>query len=241
MKKIVLIFFLILNSFLFSETFSEKQTILNEIQEQIAYEESVANAYEEYILIFYKIPTLVDTNFSKLIQTKNASSSVVVGNQVLNTNLNLSYGIKSDLNSEYKKIYESNMYRDRTFVVQGKVHFTLESAFAKHIVSLLGLKNLNSIQECPSIINSATTCRENNTIYIDVKERKLDTFTNEQRPNNFTVAYTIENFENGPYIVSTTTNIADEKVFSIIKNGVLIYDKEGDKFVKTTEGVKALQ
>ncbi len=240
MKKIVLMF-LSLNIFLFSETFSEKQTILNEIQEQIAYEESVANAYEEYILIFYKIPTLVDTNFSKLIQTKNASSSVVVGNQVLNTNLNLSYGIKSDLNSEYKKIYESNIYRDKTFVMQGKVHFTLESAFAKHIVSLLGLKNLSSIQVCPTTINSTITCIENSTIYIDAKERKLDAFTNEKRPNKFLVAYTIDNFENGPIIVEKSSISNNEKIFSIFKNGTLMYDENGNKYVKTLDKIEELK
>lgn len=241
MKKFILFIFLSLNSFLFSETFSEKQTILNDIQDLIIYEESIAKAYERYIITYYKLPTLTDTNFLKMIQTKNSSSNIIATTQNLNTNLNLDYGIKSTISNEYKKIYENNMYRDKTFVVSNKVYFSLENNFAKHIISLLGLKNLSSIEKCPTNISSTITCHENNTIYIDVKERKLDSFTNEKRPNNFLAAYTIENFENGPIIIPVPKANAGEKIFSTLKNGTLIYDNNGNKFIKTTDGIKELK
>lgn len=240
MKKIVL-FLLLLNSVLFSNSFSEKQDILNDIKEQIAFEESIANAFEIYLLEYFKIPETTNADFKSLLT--NSSKNLDLDKSTLS----LEYGI-SDLTSEYKTIYENNMYRDRTFIINNRVYFSIKNEFAKHILTLLSLTNQISIEACPKSSNAYSfpeiTCIENNTIYIGAKERLSDVFTNESRPSKFLLAYTFENFANGPIVMQDAAINRSNKILSIFRNGTLFYDEKGDKHVKVEDDaiyIKELQ
>ena len=121
MKKILCILFLLINlSFALDLTnFEDRQSALQDVKTIILYEESIAKAYEEFILTNYKLPTL--TEIEDLID-KNE----VISNLVLSSTLTkISYGLNSDLkaDSSIKALYESNTYRKRTYVRNNKIYF----------------------------------------------------------------------------------------------------------------------
>lgn len=91
MKKILFILFLLINlSFALDLTnFEDRQSVLQDVKTMILYEESIARAYEEYILKNYSIPN--DTNISNLIGTLTLKNDIgtTINLDPLNTKISI--------------------------------------------------------------------------------------------------------------------------------------------------------
>lgn len=241
MKKILFILFLLINSsFALDLTnFEDRQSALQDVKTIILYEESIAKAYEEYVLTNYKLPTLAEikTLIGNLTLVNNVGSNITLSN----TLTKISYGLNSDLkaDSSIKALYESNTYRKRTYVRNDEVNFFLEDEFAKHLYDLIK-QNGSAIQDCPTTaFTTAVNCKENNHIYIKLT-KKLDGL--EVVPNTYLIAYHIDNFKNGPIIISNdTSKHITESAFDSIPKGALLYDTDGVKYVKTLDGIEILK
>lgn len=231
----IFLFILISTVFLFAETFQERQNTLQDIKNIVQYEESFAKAYEEYILNNYKLPTitqintLLDGNRKDFVSVDNKDK---VNSATLTQGLTkLNYALSNDL-ADFKSLYESNTFRKKTYVRDNAVYFILENVFAKHLFDLIYLNNNvnKEIKQCTTT-NSDRACIYNDHIYIDA------TFT-ASTITGYLMCYHIGNFEAGPIIISTITS---DSIFKSIPKGVLIYDTNGKKYIKTTSGVMELK
>ena len=144
--------------------FEDRQSALQDVKTIILYEESIAKAYEDFILTNYKFPTLAEikTLIGNLTLVNNISSNLVLSS----TLTKISHGLNSDLkaDSSIKALYESNTYRKRTYVRNDEINFILEDEFAKHLYDLMKLSNA-SIDNCPTVVfTTPVTCKENNCV-----------------------------------------------------------------------------
>ena len=234
MNKLFL-FIAISYTFLFAETFQERQNTLQDIKNIVQYEESVARTYEEYILNFYKLPTIAQINTllgGNIRDFVSSDNKTKVNLTTLTSGLpKISYALGADL-ADVKSLYDSNTYRKKTYVRDGAVYFILENTFAKHLFDLIYLNsNTNKeIKLCAST-NSDKSCIYNDHIYIDA------TYTLTEI-TGYLMCYHIDKFETGPIIISTV--IADN-IFKSIPKGVLIYDSTGKKYIKTTSGIEVIK
>lgn len=235
MKVVIILFFIFINtSFAFNlNIFEDRQKVLQDVKSIISYEESIAKAYEEYILTNYTIPNL--TQIKSLIGDVSTKLTGVTSLLSLDSSFTIiSYGISNDVkaDSSIKAFYESNSLRKRTYVRAGEIHFILEDSFAKHLFDLL--KNTgSSIVTCPLVITTAINCKENNHIFIGVKD-SLRT--------DFLMNYHIDKFKTGPIIISSDSSLHRAKdEFNSISKGALLYDTKGAKYVKTTSSIELLK
>ena len=242
MKKIVIIFFIFVNiSFsLDLDNFEERQKALQDVKTIILYEESIAKAYEEYILTNYAIADL--TQIKSLIGDITTTISGITTTLNLDgTLMKVSYGLNNDLKADnyIKTLYESNTYRKRTYIRNNEVNFILEDEFAKHLYDLIK-QNGGEIQTCPTAeFTTAMNCKENNHIYIQLT-KKLE--GSEVVPNTYLMAYHMDNFKNGPIIITNdTSKHITESAFDSIPKGALLYDVDGVKYVKTLDGIEILK
>lgn len=235
MKKIVIIFFIFVNiSFsLDLDNFEERQKALQDVKTIILYEESIAKAYEEYILTNYAIPNLT--------QIKSLIGDITTTFNLDGTLMKVSYGLNNDLKADdlIKALYESNTYRKRTYIRNDEVNFILEDEFAKHLYDLIK-QNGGAIQDCPTIVfTTAVNCKENNHIFIQLT-KKLDGL--EVVPDTYLIAYHIDKFKTGPIIITNdTSKHITQSAFDSIPKGALLYDTDGVKYVKTIDGIEVLK
>ena len=234
MKKIVFLFFIFINISFALEVvnFVDRQKVLQDVKSIILYEESIARAYEEYILTKYAIPILVQikvligdvpTTVSGLASTLSLDSSLT----------KISYGLSSDLeDSSIKALYESSTFRKRTYFRNDKINFILEDEFAKHLYDLIKEKG-SGLGVCAGVANA--DCINNNHVYIK------PTYTS-GAITGFLINYHIDKFKTGPIIVtSDTSKHITEEEFDSIPKGALIYDITGIKYLKTTSGIEVLK
>lgn len=225
-------------TFLFAETFQERQNTLQDIKNIVQYEESVARTYEEYILNYYKLPTIAQINTilgGNIRDFVSSDNKDKINLTTLTSGLpKISYALGNDLKNDLsiKSLYESNTFRKKTYVRDGSVYFILENTFAKHLFDLIYLNsNTNKeIKLCAST-NSDKSCIYNDHIYIDA------TYTLSEI-TGYLMCYHIDKFETGPIIIST---ISANNIFKSIPKGVLIYDSTGKKYIKTTLGIEVIK
>ena len=234
------LFLVISFSILQSETFQERQAILQDIKNIVQYEESFARTYEQYILTNYKLPPTV-TNITTLMGG-TITSFVSIDDKVNLTTLSsglpkINYALGDDLKADLsiKSLYESDTFRKRTYVRDGAVYFILEDSFAKHLYDLIKLNSGNEIKDCSSS-NSDKACKRDNHIYIDATGVTTTTIA------SYLMSYHIDKFKTGPIVVTNdSTKYTTEDVFKSIPKGALIYDIDGVKYIKTTTTFEALK
>lgn len=248
--KMIFIFLFSIN-FIFAldlDDFNDRQKILQDIKKVIQNEESIARAYEKYILENYAIPV----NINSLYTTNYLGTSVNFLSSISDFASNfdsfalsqnkISYALKTILqnDSQIKTLYESNTFRKRTYVRNGEVYFILEDVFAKHLYDLMKLSNISVINDCPIIVfTTALNCKENNHIFIGLT-KKLDGGL--IVPNTYLMAYHIDKFKTGPIIITDdTSKHITEDIFDSLPKGALLYDVFAVKYVKTLEGIRALK
>ncbi|QKF65736.1 hypothetical protein AVENP_0156 [Arcobacter venerupis] len=245
MKKILIIFFIFF-SFSFSlelnlNNFEDRQAALRDVKTLILYEESIAKAYEEYILTNYSIPTL--TQITSLIENISLINPINSTFTLDGTLMKISYGLIDEIkaDSSIKALYESNTYRKRTFFRNDKISFILEDEFAKHLYDLI--KQSGEIINCPTNSGTITkvNCKQSNHIYIGVTNIKKDTRVNTYEPDVYLMVYSIDKFKTGPIVITADSTEYTQSEFDSIPKGALLYDVVGVKYVKTIDGIKALK
>ena len=248
--KIIFIFLFSIN-FIFAldlNDFTDRQKILQDIKKVVQNEESIAKAYERYILENYGIPTninlLYTTNYlgtsaSFLSSISDFSSSF---NSFTLSQNKISYSLKDVLknDSDIKTLYESNTFRKRTYFRNNEIHFILEDIFAKHLYDLMKLSNITTINNCPIVVfTTPVNCKENNHIFIGLT-KKLDGGL--IVPNSYLMSYHIDKFKTGPIIITDdTSKHITEDIFDSLSKGSLLYDINGVKYLKTLDGIEVLK
>ena len=237
-------FFILIFSFqiLFSaslDDFDYRQKILLDVKRIIQNEESIARAYEQYLLTKYSIPV----NITALYTSDYLGTSVefIEGISDFATNFNafsisgntISYGLKTTISEDanVKALYESDTFRKKTYYRNDKVYFALEDTFAKHLYDLI--KATGALVTCASVANQ--NCVLNSHIYIK------PTYTS-GLITDYLMAYHIDKFKTGPILITSNTALQiSSNEFDTIPRGALLYDTTGSKYVKTTSGIEVLK
>jgi len=242
LKNLFLIF-LFFSNISFSldlNNFDERQEVLQSVKTIILYEESIAKAYEDYILTKYSIPTL--TQVKDLIGILNTQVSGITNTLTFNpfsiSGNKISYSLKLN-DSEIKSLYESNTFRKKTYIRDNQIYFILEDGFAKHLYDLIKLNN-GQIIICPnSIITVPINCRDNNHIYIGLTKKSDGT---NFIPDKYLIIYHIDKFKTGPIIITNDIlKYSTESAFNSIPKGALLYNANGVKHLKTVSGIEILK
>lgn len=248
--KIIFIFLFSINLIfaLDLNDFDDRQKILQDIKKVVQNEESIARAYERYILENYAIPSDINLLYTTNYLGTSVAFLASISDFALNFNSfslsqnKISYSLKDVLknDSDIRKLYESNTFRKRTYIRNDEIHFILEDVFAKHLYDLMKLSNISVINDCPIVVfTTALNCKENNHIYIQVTKKLEGSLI---VPNTHLMVYHIDKFKTGPIIITADTSLhITEGIFNSIPKGALLYDVNGVKYVKTLEGIRALK
>lgn len=241
MKKLFFIF-IFLSNIAFSldlNDFEERKSVLEDVKSIILYEESIAIAYENYILSNYSIPTLAQIKV--LIGDLTTQVSGITTTLTLNNSsiTKISYALSDDLKADasIKALYDSNTFRKRTYVRNNEVYFILEDVFAKHLYDLIKTNGEIINADKPLISCSLNkVCKKNNHIYVKVQSLVSD------MPDKYLMAYRIDKFKTGPIIITDdTSKHITESAFDSIPKGALLYDTNGVKYLKTLDGIEVLK
>ena len=148
--------FIFLSNIAFSldlNDFEKRKSVLEDVKSIILYEESIAIAYENYILSNYSIPNLAQ--IKTLIGDLTTQISGITATLTLNNSAitKISYALNDTLKADasIKALYESNTFRKRTYVRNNEVYFILEDVFAKHLYDLMKSSNISVINNCPIV------------------------------------------------------------------------------------------
>lgn len=244
MKKLFFIF-IFLSNIAFSldlNDFEERKSVLEDVKSIILYEESIAIAYENYILSNYSIPTLAQIKVligELTTQVSGITTTLTLNNSAITK---ISYALNDTLKADdsIKALYDSNTFRKRTYVRNNEVYFILEDVFAKHLYDLMKSSNISVINNCPIVVfTTALNCKENNHIYIGLT-KKLEAGL--VVPNTYLMVYHIDKFKTGPIIITDdTSKHITESAFDSIPKGALLYDTNGVKYLKTLDGIEVLK
>lgn len=238
MIKIVTIFFIFLSS-IFAENsteFKQRQEILQKVKNYIVKEELIAKAYQQYILDKYTVPELsnlyssdylgVETDFSDGIDTN-------LFNDLSLTKLEYSYGLKEILkdDSNIKNIYESDIFRKNTLFANGKLYIYLDDEFVRHLYHLISRQTSNILADCDDSTKTKY-CKKDNHIFI----------YDDNNETNLLIWYHIDKFKTGPYMITKdiSTYLTNEE-FSYIPKGVIMYDDDGTKYIKTSTSIEKIR
>ena len=235
MKIIAILFFITFN-FLFAydlNNFEDRQMILQDVKTLILYEESIAKAYEEYILENYSIPSYQNiTSLIGALTLKNTiNTTISLDSSFTKVSYNLNNEIKAD--EGIKALYESDTFRKRTYYEKnsGKIYFLLEDEFAKHLYDLIKVHGA-----LPTTCSVSSNCLKNNHIYIGIESLESGI------PKTYLIAYQVDNFKTGPIIITNNTSKhITESAFDSIPKGALLYDLDGVKYVKTIDSIEVLK
>jgi hypothetical protein len=224
--------------------FDTRQIALQDIKKVVQNEESIARAYEQYILDKYDIPSSISVLFTATgdylgVKTDFLSSIQDFDTKFISFSLNndsLSYALKNTLSNDsaLKELYEGNTFRKKTYFRNNKIYFILEDAFAKHLYNLIKQETQGLLNPCVST-SSGKSCIYNNHVYVK------PTYTS-GIITDFLLNYHIDKFKTGPIIITNNTAYHITKTeFNSIPKGALLYDTTGAKYVKTTLGIEALK
>lgn len=234
----VLILLVLFSSILFSENsdvFNDRQELLLNIKQVIQDEESIAKAYEEYLINELKPVTNISqfitndylgTAFERTFSspTSNHFNNYIIG--VNTRTINYRLRTHSDIDTQMIHLYESNKYRKKTFVNGNTVYIKLDSNLAKANEYLINKIN-SSILECTDV-SSKRYCTKNNHMYIYETDSKA----------NLMMYYFIENFETGPIIINDDVSYHEKDEFKVLTPGTKLIDFNNKKFLKTYDDIR---
>ena len=220
--------------------FDTRQSILKDIKKVVQSEESIARAYEQYILDNYAVPSSISQLYStNYLGTSSDFLGVISG---FSTNFNtfslgllkISYTLNDTLKADsgIKALYEGNSFRKRSYVRNSSVYFVLENTFAKHLFDLIQQEGLG-LSTCSGVSN--ISCIKNSHIYINPSYNVSLEIT------DYLMVYHIDNFKKGPIVITKDTSLHTNSKFNSIAKGTLLIDTDGLRYVKTTSSIEALQ
>lgn len=250
MIRIFLLLFIV-SSFLNaadSSAFSDKQELLMRVKTIIQEEESIARAYESFIINEKKLPTTFsDLKTADYLGTTFSLTPFVAGNiasvndfefrKVINNRLK---GTSLEDDESVKAIYESDLFRKKTFYYDSDtIGIKLDDEFANHLYFLSSTISSSgeNLIECGKATKKKycwgeeDTENENNIyIYEDDAQTKLLMY------------YSIDKFKTGPIIITNDTSLhitSDE--FNSIPRGALLYDTEAVKYIRTQDSIEVVK
>jgi len=227
--------------------FDTRQDTIQKIKEVVQSEESIARAYEQYILDNFNPPS---SGFTSLKTASYLGTSFptnidsiyfnnfIVGTPVSDPGIGkISYALKDELKADnyLKALYEGSTFRKRTYYQNDAIHILIEDVFAKHLYDLYGRMNLNStaidlIGICS--ISNGIYCIENDHVYI----------YDDNSHTNLLMYYYKDKFKTGPIIITNDTDLhSTNDEFNSIPKGALLYDTDGTKYVKTSTSIEVLK
>lgn len=220
--------------------FNTRQTILQDVKKVVQSEESIARAYEQYILDKYAIPSNISDLYVDGYLVSSLSFSSVITNFSSKFNsysldgTKISYALNDLLKADdgIEALYEGNTFRKKTYLYNNKIYFILEDAFAKHLYNLITQEGEIS-NPCSS--SSSNNCIKNSHIYIS------PIYDTSGEIDDYLMAYHIDNFKKGPIVITSTTSLHSSSEFDSIPKGALLIDTTGIRYVKTTSGIEPLQ
>jgi hypothetical protein len=238
MIKIFLLLFLIVN-FLKAEDlpFIEQQELLLKVKIIIQEEESISSAYESFIINENKIPS----TFSELITDDYLGSDFsltsfdtsIVSIDDFSFRKSITNRLEGTIykdDERIKNLYESDLFRKRTYFDNDYISIKLEDEFAKHLYFLSSTGGFNLLG-C-GIIPKKKYCIKDDDIYI---------YENNTQ-SNLLMHYAIEKFKTGPIIITKLTSYhttSDE--FNYIPMGTILYDTEAVKYIKTRSSIEVIK
>ena len=235
MIKIFLLTFLISNFLLAedSSTFSDKQELLMKVKTIIQEEESIALAYESFIINKRKLPTTI---------------AELEGNDYLDTTFSdvIDFGFRKKINNRLitsifkddksaQKIYESDLFRNKTYYMDDDtIGIKLEDDFAKHLYFLSSTGEFNLL-EC-GVSPKKKYCwnketEDNDVIYIYKEDSQM----------TLLMYYQVDKFKTGPIIINKDADPYAEDEFNAIPRGALLYDTSAVKYIKTLSSIEVLK
>lgn len=221
--------------------FDTRQDVLKDIKRIVQNEESIARAYEQYILDNYDIPSNILALYTSDYLGTSSDFLSVITNPLKDSSKyfhifslglsDISYGLTDILTDDgrIKILYESSTFRKRTYYRDNKIQFVLKDAFAKHLFDLIHQKG-SGLSTCIGL--AGISCIKDNHIYINPTYTLLDI-------TGYLMNYHIDNFKKGPIIIGEEPTLQAE--FRSIPRGAFIMDRSGKRYVKTTTSIKALQ
>ena len=239
MIKIFLTIFLMFSSLNAEDSaFITQQKLLLNVKTIIQEEESIARAYESFIINEKKLPltfnelktddylgiTFSLTSFdTSTASVDNFDYVKKINNRLQDTTLENDASIKS--------LYESDLFRKKTYFYDSDtIGIKLDDEFANHLYFLSSTGGFNLI-ECGTLPKKKY-CTNDDDVYI----------YQEDAQTNLLLYYAIEKFSTGPIIITSDTSLhitSDE--FNFIPRGALLYDTEAIKYIKTTSSIEVVK
>ncbi len=246
MIKILLTFFLTLNILNADDAvYIAQQELFLKVKTIIQEEESIARAYESYILNTKKLPTTFSNlKTDEYLGTAFSLTPFVVGEVASITD----FGFKKEINNRLKgtalendvsikNLYESDLFRKKTYFYDSdKIGIKLEDDFANHLYFLSSTAGFNLIK-CGDIPKKKycwnKELEDKNVIYIYKDET--------QNAAELLMYYSVEKFKTGPIIITKDTGLHSNDEFTSIPKGALLYDTEAVKYIKTRDSIEVVK
>ena len=251
MNKILLAlltFFLSLNILNADDSeFIQQQELFLKVKTIIQEEESIARAYESFILTEKKLPdTLAELKTDVYLGTSFTLTPFVEGESVSVDNFGFKKvinnrfkdakfdGISAEVKQSIQKLYESDLFRKKTYFYDSDtIGIKLEDEFANHLYFLSSIAEFNLIK-CGDA-TKRKYCWETD-------DKKIIYIYNEDAQTNLLMYYSVENFKTGPIIITndTSAHITSDE-FNSIPKGALLYDTEAVKYIKTRDSIEVVK
>jgi hypothetical protein len=213
---------------------SRKQSLL--IKKIISEEESIARAYEQYLLDKKSFPTYDQLKSDDYLSTSfittffDTAKSISISSKSITNRLLLSE-LKDNIN--FKKLYESNIFRKKTYINRSnKIEVFLEDDFAKHLYYLIR-KSGSAIPNCLPSTDESQYCIENN--HLKVYSNKIKSTA------VLLMYYHVDNFRLGPIIITNQKSLHTNSEFKSIPTGAILYDTDAIKYIKTFDSIEVLK
>jgi hypothetical protein len=233
---------LIIQNFLYSadSAFITQQKLLLNVKTIIQEEESMARAYERFIINERKLPILFselkNNNYlgSGFSLTSFDSTALIESDFDFNLKKNINNRLKGTTlvnDTSIKHLYESDLFRKKTYYVDtDTIGIKLEDMFANHLYFLSSTGGFNLI-EC-NTIPKKKYCTKGDDIYIYKEDSQL----------NFLMYYSIDKFKTGPIIITSDTSLhITNDEFNYIPKSALLYDTEAVKYIKTRTSIEVVK
>ena len=249
MMKYILVLFFITNFLQANSDFFEQRKILvDKVKKVIQQEESIARAYERYIIDNLAYPTnisqLKTANYlgTTFKSSFDSGDELLFEDYVLNANgkLNFNYRLitsNTDIDVSIKALYESTNYRENTFIYDSKVILRLNDSYAKTLHTLMQMQS-KAINACSD--TTIKYCLKDNHIYIFNSTDKFENNGN-IKLDNLLMFFYIENFKTGPIIINDDRTLHDSEEFLNLVPGTQLIDFKNEKYLKTYDDIRRLQ
>lgn len=223
--------------------FEQRQEVLQELKNVIQQEESIAKAYEVYLLENYKRPasftdlsSVLGISLNSMILENNSDyfKNIVLDGAKKSINYRLTSLIEKD--TFLKNMYESDTFRKKTFIYNNKIQIILESNLAKNIYNLINTQNKNLIS-CDNPLSGKYCIKKDltgvNKDHIYIYETSLK--------NRLLMYYYPKNYEKGPIVIIDDISFHDNIEFKELPLGVVLYDFQGEKYLKTKSTIRKVK